>query len=263
MSKVTGSLQRCALSKRSRKSYSEDVYRELRRLPLQEEPGLKLETGKGSVDLVVISNVMTTDVHSHWQSIYKTKAPDKVSWYQPHLQRSLALIEDALPRRTAEIIDVGGGESTLVDDLVIRGYNHLTVLDVSETALATSRRRLGRSGEGVRWICADVTSAPLPSNFYDLWHDRAVFHFLTSDSQRSAYVEAVENAMKPGGHVIVSTFGPEGPTTCSGLPVVRYDAQTLHAQFGDRFTMIESFKELHRTPFGTVQQFLYCHFRLV
>ena len=186
-----------------------------------------------------------------------------MSWYRPHLERSLSLIESAAPLRNAAIIDVGGGESTLVDDLLARGYTNLTILDVSLTALAVTKDRLGKSAGSVQWICADVTQAPLPTHFYDVWHDRAVFHFLTTETQRKAYVETVENAVKPGGHIILSTFGPEGPTKCSGLTVVRYDADELHSEFGNRFRLIESFKELHQTPFGTIQPFLYCYCRLI
>jgi len=199
----------------------------------------------------------------HWESIYRTKSADEVSWYSPHLERSLSLIERAAPQRTAAIIDVGAGESTLIDDLLSRGYTNLTILDVSQTALAVTKERLAESGKSVQWICADVTQAPLPTHFYDVWHDRAVFHFLTTVEQRMAYVLAVEKAVKPGGHVIVSTFGPEGPTKCSGLPVVRYDAQELHGEFGNHFRLLESFTEVHETPFGAKQQFLYCLCRFV
>jgi SAM-dependent methyltransferase len=203
------------------------------------------------------------DTGSHWENVYKTKAPDAVSWYRPHLERSLELIKRAAANRSASIIDVGGGESTLVDDLLAQGYTNLTVLDISQKALAVTRERIGPLAESVQWICADATRAPLPAHFYDVWHDRAVFHFLTTDEDRKSYMDVVENAVKPGGHVIVSTFGPEGPTKCSGLPVVRYDAEGLHAEFGHHFRLIESSKELHTTPFGTVQQFLYCYCRLV
>lgn len=203
------------------------------------------------------------DAESHWEKVYKTKAPDMVSWYQPHLERSLELITRAASSRTARIIDVGGGEATLVDDLLARGYTNLTVLDISEKALAVTKDRLAESAERVQWICADVTRAPLPAHFYDVWHDRAVFHFLTTDEERKSYVSAVEHAVKPGGHVIVSTFGPKGPTQCSGLPVVRYDAEGLHDEFGQHFRLIESSEELHTTPSGTAQQFLYCYCRMV
>jgi SAM-dependent methyltransferase len=203
------------------------------------------------------------DAGSHWEKVYRTKAPDAVSWYRPHLDRSLAFIESVSPDRTASIIDVGGGESTLVDDLLARGYHNLTILDVSQTALAVTRARLGEGGDRALWIRADVTQAPLAAQSFDVWHDRAVFHFLTAPEQRIAYVQAVARAVRPRGHVIVSTFGPEGPAKCSGLDVARYDADSLHGEFGERFKLIDSSKELHRTPFGTTQQFLYCYCRLV
>ena len=203
------------------------------------------------------------DAGSHWENIYRTKAPDAVSWYRSHLDRSLELIESAAPGRSARIIDIGGGESTLVDDLLARGYDNLTILDVSQTALDVTRARLGEAGKQVAWICADVTQADLPARAYDVWHDRAVFHFLVQQEQRNAYVRLAARAVKPGGHIIVSTFGPEGPTKCSGLDAVRYDAESLHGEFGTRFRLVQSSEELHRTPSGTVQQFLYCYCRLV
>jgi 2-polyprenyl-3-methyl-5-hydroxy-6-metoxy-1,4-benzoquinol methylase len=202
------------------------------------------------------------DTKKHWENVYGVKAPDAVSWYRSHLETSLTLIERAVPDHSASIIDVGGGESTLVDDLVARGYKSITVLDVSETAITVTRKRLGRSAEQVRWLVADITKASLKQSSYDVWHDRAVFHFLTSIEQRNAYVRNVAKAVKTGGHIIVSTFGPEGPTKCSGLEVMRYDAESLHEEFGQRFRLVESSKELHRTPFGTTQQFLYCYCRV-
>jgi 2-polyprenyl-3-methyl-5-hydroxy-6-metoxy-1,4-benzoquinol methylase len=198
------------------------------------------------------------NIETHWNNIYREKAPDAVSWYRPHLETSLALIENAAPARDASIIDVGGGESTLVDDLLARGYQGVTVLDVSQTAIDFTKKRLGAAAERVHWLAADIANCELPKHAYDVWHDRAVFHFLTAPDQRAAYVRQVARAVKPGGHVLVSTFGPEGPTKCSGLEIVRYNAQSLHAEFGARFQLVESFKELHNTPFGTTQQFLYC-----
>ena len=199
------------------------------------------------------------DTKTHWEKVYTTKAPDAVSWYRPHLETSLALIMRAADARTASIIDIGGGESTLVDDLLARGYENITVLDVSQTAIDVTKRRLGLAAELIHWLAADITEAELEPGAYDVWHDRAVFHFLTASEQRVAYVRNVAHAVRPGGHVIVSTFGPEGPTKCSGLDVVRYDAESLHDQFGVRFRLVESSKELHRTPFGTTQQFLFCY----
>src|SRR5713101_1940423 len=198
------------------------------------------------------------NVETHWEKIYREKAPDAVSWYRPHLETSLALIERAAPERGVSIIDVGGGESTLVDDLLAHGYQNITVLDVSQTAIAVTKKRLGSAAEEVQWVTADIVNGELAPNAYDVWHDRAVFHFLTALDQRVAYVCQVARAVKPGGHVLVSTFGPEGPTKCSGLEVVRYDAESLHAEFGVRFRLLESLKELHETPFGSTQQFLYC-----
>jgi 2-polyprenyl-3-methyl-5-hydroxy-6-metoxy-1,4-benzoquinol methylase len=199
------------------------------------------------------------DAKTHWEKVYATKAPEAVSWYRPHLETSLALIERAATGYSASIIDVGGGESTLAGDLLARGYEDITVLDVSQTAIDVTKKRLGLAAEQVHWLVADVTDAQLERGAYDVWHDRAVFHFLTASEHRAAYVRQVAHAVKPGGHVIVSTFGPEGPTRCSGLDVIRYDAESLHDQFGVRFRLVESSKELHRTPFGTSQQFLYCY----
>jgi 2-polyprenyl-3-methyl-5-hydroxy-6-metoxy-1,4-benzoquinol methylase len=199
------------------------------------------------------------DAKTHWEKVYTTKEPEAVSWYRPHLETSLALIERAAAGYSASIIDVGGGESTLVDDLLARGYEDITVLDVSQTAIDVTKKRLGLAAEQIHWLLADITEAQLGPGAYDVWHDRAVFHFLTATEHRTAYVRQVGHAVKPDGHVIVSTFGPEGPTKCSGLDVIRYDAESLHGQFGVRFRLVESSKELHRTPFGTTQQFLFCY----
>jgi len=202
------------------------------------------------------------DAKAHWEKVYTTKAPDAVSWYRRHLETSLALIERAAVARSASIIDVGGGESTLVDDLLLRGYKNITVLDISQSAIDLTKRRLGSAAERVHWLVADITETELDPRSYDLWHDRAVFHFLTAREQRIAYVRQVARSVKPGGHIIVSTFGPEGPTKCSGLEVMRYDADSLHEEFGARFRLVESSKELHQTPFETTQQFLYCYCRI-
>lgn len=199
------------------------------------------------------------DARAHWDTVYSTKAPDKVSWFRPHLEISLDLIEHAAADRSASIIDVGGGESTLVDDLLARGYRNITVLDVSKTALDVTRKRLGSAARNLKWLVADITEADVLPGCYDVWHDRAVFHFLTEAEQRLAYVQNVIRSVKRGGHVIVSTFGPEGPAKCSGLDVLRYDAESLHDQFGTHFRLVEHSTELHETPSGTAQQFLYCY----
>jgi len=203
------------------------------------------------------------DTKTHWEGVYRAKAPNAVSWYRPHLDRSLELVQSAAPDRGASIIDVGGGESTLVDDLLAQGYASLTILDVSQTALDVAKTRVGGIATTVRWLCADVRTAELPAAAFDVWHDRAVFHFLTSASDRNAYVRQVERTVKSGGHVIVATFGPEGPKKCSGLDTMRYDSGSLHVEFGNRFQLLESFTELHETPFGTTQQFIYGYFRLI
>jgi 2-polyprenyl-3-methyl-5-hydroxy-6-metoxy-1,4-benzoquinol methylase len=202
------------------------------------------------------------DAKLHWETIYATRAHEALSWYRAHLETSLALIERAADMRTASIIDIGGGESTLVDDLVARGCQNITVLDVSEKAIEVTKARLGAAAEKVQWLVSEIETARLPAQSYDVWHDRAVFHFLTTPEKRLAYVRQTAHAVKPGGHVIVSTFGPEGPMECSGLKVMRYDAEELHDEFGAKFRLIESAKELHQTPLGTTQQFLYCYCRV-
>lgn len=202
------------------------------------------------------------DAKLHWEKVYGSKAPEAVSWYQPHLETSLALIEPNAPGRSSAIIDIGGGESTLVDDLLLRGYKNLTVLDVSQTALDATRKRLGHESERVHWIAGDITQIDLKPRAYDLWHDRAVFHFLTTRELRAAYVRQVERALKPGGHVVAATFGPAGPTRCSGLEAARYDAESLLHEFGSHFVMLQNFTELHQTPFGTTQQFLWNSLRM-
>jgi SAM-dependent methyltransferase len=201
------------------------------------------------------------DVENHWEKIYTEKAPNAFSWYRPHLETSLDLIDRVATDRSASIIDVGGGESTLVDDLLTRGYQDITVLDISRTAIDAKIERLGEASERVKWLVADITKGNLPPATYNVWHDRAVFHFLTAQDDRVAYVCQVARSVKHGGHVIVGTFGPEGPTTCSGLEVVRYDAESLHREFGIHFRLLGSSKELHQTPFATMQQFLYRYCR--
>jgi 2-polyprenyl-3-methyl-5-hydroxy-6-metoxy-1,4-benzoquinol methylase len=203
------------------------------------------------------------DAKTHWDRVYATRAPASRSWHRPHLETSLRLIQcSAAGNRSLSIIDVGGGDSTLVDDLLLEGFENIAVLDVSAAAIAAAQRRLGSAAGRVHWIVADVTEIDLGPKAYDLWHDRAVFHFLASPERRAAYVRQVLRAVKPGGHVIVSTFGPEGPTTCSGLPVKRYDAESLHREFGAHFRLLESFEEQHHTPSGSAQQFLYCRYRV-
>ena len=198
----------------------------------------------------------------HWDRVYTSRNAREVSWFQPHLERSLAFIEAANVGPTSAVIDVGGGASTFVDDLLARGFENVTVLDVSRAALDASRARLGERAARVHWLCADVTKASLPEAAYDFWHDRAVFHFLRDREARERYVAAVRRSLKPGGHVVVATFGPHGPEQCSGLEVMRYSPEELHAEFGPHFAGLASATETHVTPWGAEQEFIYCYCRM-
>jgi len=197
----------------------------------------------------------------HWENVYATKGEKRVSWFQERALTSMEIIGRAAASKDARIIDVGGGASTLVDDLLAARYLDITVLDISAEALRTAKHRLGGKGSRVSWIEADITEVALPGCHFDVWHDRAVFHFLTEAKARRRYVEAVSSSVKPGGHVIIATFGPQGPLQCSGLPIVRYSPQSLHDEFGGRFDLIEHREEAHLTPAGAVQQFIYCYCR--
>ena len=201
------------------------------------------------------------DRKQHWEQMYTTKVSDSVSWFQEHADQSLRLIHHTGLGKEAAIIDVGGGASKLVDDLVAEGYADLTVLDLSSSALAVTKQRLGKHADAIHWIEGDITCTEFPINRFDIWHDRAVFHFLTAAADRHAYVERVMRAVRPGGHVIIATFCEDGPEKCSGLPVMRYRPETLHTEFGAAFQLIEHEKEAHLTPSGTVQQFVYCYCR--
>lgn len=203
--------------------------------------------------------VSSMDKKSHWENVYTTKAFNQVSWYREHLDTSLKLILATGAAKDAALIDVGGGSSTLVDDLLGKGFVDVTVLDISKRALEVARKRLGRRSAEVEWIEADVTRVELPENRFDVWHDRAVFHFLTDPHDRRKYVELVKRAVKPGGHVIIASFGTGGPMKCSGLDVVRYNSDSMHKEFGDDFTLVDSVGETHHTPFGTDQEFVYCY----
>ena len=197
----------------------------------------------------------------HWERVYATRPANAVSWYQEHAEHSLRLIHATGLPRSASIIDVGGGASTLVDDLLQEGYSALTVLDISAAALEAARARLGNAAQAVHWIAANLTEFEFVPHSFDLWHDRAVFHFLTSQRERTAYVDAVLRAVKPDGHVIVATFAEDGPLQCSGLPVMRYAPGALHAEFGAAFTLLEHQRDEHHTPSGVVQKFIYCYCR--
>ncbi len=197
----------------------------------------------------------------HWQKIYSARPAEKLGWYKPHIQIPLRWIEKLDLASDAPIIDVGGGTSTLVDNLIEMGYRSNTVLDISKHALSSARARLGEKHRLVTWIDADITVVELPPCGYDLWHDRAMFHFLTSPEQLQNYLDTLFHALKPGGHIIMGTFAPEAPSTCSGLPVRRYSLEELRNTIGEDFDLVGHDKELHITPGGTEQMYLFCHFR--
>jgi SAM-dependent methyltransferase len=198
---------------------------------------------------------------NHWDRIYRSRPTDGLSWYQAQAETSLRLIRELAVPHSAAVIDVGGGASPLAADLLAAGYADITVLDVSAEALAAAQRRMGAAARRVRWVEADITRADLPGHVYDLWHDRAVLHFLTDPDARHAYITAVEHAVRPGGLVIVATFAEDGPTECSGLPVQRYSAAQLRGLFGAGFEALRDEREVHRTPAGKTQSFVYCCLR--
>lgn len=197
----------------------------------------------------------------HWELAYMSSPPDKLGWFQPHLETSLHWIKELNLNENANIVDVGGGASTLVDDLLNEKYRSITVVDISKRALGITKKRLGERAELVTWLEEDITSAILAERHYDLWHDRAVFHFLTTSAQRQQYMNNLLKALKPAGHFVIGVFAPEAPPKCSGLPVERYSADKLERELGEEFELIRQEKELHITPGGVEQMYLYCHFR--
>lgn len=203
------------------------------------------------------------DRKQHWENVYRTKGREEVSWFREHLDTSLRMITNTGVGKDAAIIDVGGGNSTLVDDLLEGGFVDVSVLDISAKAISDSKERLGVKAEQVNWLVADITNVELPVDHFDVWHDRAVFHFLTDAKDRRKYVGLVMRSLKPGGHIIVASFSLEGPQKCSGLDVMRYSPASMHGEFGNNFQLIESLGETHNTPFGTTQEFVYCYCRKV
>jgi len=197
----------------------------------------------------------------HWEEVYTNKPADRLGWYEPHLLTSLKWIKELGLARDAGIIDIGGGASTLIDDLLQDNHTAVTVLDISGKALSVARARLGIKSEAVIWLTGDITSIDLPEDYYDLWHDRAVFHFLTTPLQREQYRKNLLKALKPGGYLIIGTFAPEAPPKCSGLPVQRYSVEQLQNTLGGEFELQQHLKELHVTPGGVEQMYLYCQFR--
>jgi SAM-dependent methyltransferase len=196
----------------------------------------------------------TVDRHAHWQNVYLTKGEQQVSWTQQEPEPSLSLIEKFAGGRGAAIIDIGGGASRLVDALSHRGYRAITVLDVSEAALKAAKDRLGPDAAHVQWIAADITQWRAPAPF-DIWHDRAAFHFLVEACDREAYLERLRNGVRTEGHAIIATFALDGPEKCSGLPVQRYDPPGLSEVIGSAFELIEHHGHRHTTPWGAAQSF--------
>lgn len=199
------------------------------------------------------------DRQEHWQSTYQTKGEQEVSWFQDSPEPSLGLIEGCAAAPDA-IIDIGGGASRLIDALLHRGYRDATVLDLSSSALTAAKARIDSTGDHVQWIVADVTKWE-PDRTYAVWHDRAAFHFLTAAADREAYIARLSQALKPGGHAIIATFAPDGPERCSGLPVVRYDADSLAETLGPAFQLTGTQRHLHATPWGSTQSFQFSIFR--
>ena len=203
------------------------------------------------------------DPKDHWENIYKTKSSQEVSWYSPHLEKSLDLIAGLGLPADAQILDVGAGASTLPDDLLDKGFKNITVLDISSEALKVSKERLGKNADLIQWLEGDITQVSLKADNYDLWHDRAVFHFLTKPEDRKKYVKNLVSSLKPSGYVLMATFGPNGPMKCSGLEIVRYSDESLKAELGERFHLDSHFLDVHKTPFNTTQEFLYGLFRKI
>ena len=201
--------------------------------------------------------MIAPDRQQHWQDVYAQCGEQQTSWFRPHLDLSLDWIDGLGLDKDAPIIDVGGGRSTLVDDLLARGFTDLSVLDLSGEALEQSAARLGARAQSIHWLNCDLLEAALAEAHYCLWHDRAVFHFLTDEAAQSTYVALASRSLRPGGYLLLATFAEDGPEKCSGLPVCRYNAQTLAARFGDGFETVGRRGEQHRTPFDREQSFTY------
>jgi len=203
---------------------------------------------------------MSEERQQHWEEIYQGKASGEVSWYQEYPDISLQLIDLAGIGADAPLIDVGGGASVLVDNLLLKGFTRVAVLDISSIALECARQRLAVKADLVEWLVADVTHFQ-PKHRFALWHDRAVFHFLTDEKDRQRYIEVLRAALQEGGYLVLATFALDGPAQCSGLPVERYDTAKMQTVLGESFTLLESHREIHVTPAGKEQRFTYALFR--
>lgn len=200
------------------------------------------------------------DRHQHWENIYQTKALSEVGWHQPKPEVSLGFISRLNIPKDAAIIDIGGGDSFLIDNLLFKGYTDLTVLDISATAIQRAKQRLGEFADQVNWIESDITEFR-PTRQYDLWHDRATFHFLTGAEEVDLYIQALELGSKPSGNLVVGTFSENGPTKCSGIEIKQYSPETLTEQFGNKFSTLECVIHDHITPFETAQNYVFCSFQ--
>lgn len=216
----------------------------------------------GSLPTDRVQKRMADDRTGHWDGVYLERSDAQLSWHQDDPAISLELCGLAGVGADSSVVDIGAGTSRFAARLVARGVRHVAVLDVSPAALERSRRRLGALGDRIDWITADVTTWT-PARTYDLWHDRAVFHFLVDAEDRRAYRDRLCRCLRPGGHAIIATFAPDGPETCSGLPVVRYDPEALSAELGDRFALVADRSHVHHTPWGSAQSFQYSLFRMV
>lgn len=203
----------------------------------------------------------TSEMQDHWESVYRAKRPDAVSWYAPHLSTSLELLRRAGLNKHSRIIDVGAGASTLVDDLLDLGVKSIVAVDLSAAALAIARERLAERGNQVRWIVEDVTQLTLPPQSIDIWHDRAALHFLVDPNAARRYVSAATKSIAPGGYAIIGGFAADGPEKCSGLPVARRDPEAIADLFGPEFEFIEGRREIHTTPWGAPQRFAFALLR--
>jgi SAM-dependent methyltransferase len=201
---------------------------------------------------------MQTDKKTHWEQVYETKTPEQVSWTQEIPKISLDFINSFKLEKTAKIIDIGGGDSKLVDCLLDEGFENITVLDISAKALEKAQKRLGDKAKKVTWIVSDITAFK-PETVYDVWHDRAAFHFLTTTEQIKKYKQTVNNAVN--GFLVIGTFSENGPLKCSGLETAQYSQEKLTAEFSEVFEKISCLTEDHKTPFDTFQNFLFCSFR--
>lgn len=198
---------------------------------------------------------------THWERVYQTKNFDSVSWYTPHLKTSLSIINELKPDKTKSLIDIGGGESTLLDDLILQGHLDLSLIDISTSAVSFLKNRLVEHSHKINWHTGDITEYSFLDEQFDFWHDRAVFHFLTKAESRQRYTELLSKSIKKGGHVLIATFSDEGPLKCSGLTVERYNVTKLSKELGYNFKLVGSKIEEHHTPFKTTQEFLYCWFK--